>query len=74
MTNEKKSPAVPFNLTTRDREALKLMAGNLTNQEIADTLFISLNTVKTRLKDLYIKLDVDSRSKAVEKAKQLHLI
>ncbi|GAB4018939.1 LuxR C-terminal-related transcriptional regulator [Spirosoma migulaei] len=70
----KNSPAVQFNLTTRDREALQLMAGNLTNQEIADTLFISLNTVKTRLKDLYIKLDVDSRSKAVEKARQLRLL
>jgi LuxR family maltose regulon positive regulatory protein len=70
----KKSPAVPFNLTTREREALHLMAGNLTNQEIADKLFISLNTVKTRLKDLYRKLEVDSRSKAVEKARHLHLL
>jgi LuxR family maltose regulon positive regulatory protein len=69
----KKLPTVAFNLTTREREALQLMAGNLTNQEIADTLFISLNTVKTRLKDLYLKLEVDSRSKAVEKAKQLRL-
>jgi DNA-binding CsgD family transcriptional regulator len=30
------------------------MAENLSNQQIADKLFISLNTVKTRLKDLYI--------------------
>ncbi|GAB3891926.1 LuxR C-terminal-related transcriptional regulator [Larkinella knui] len=70
----RKSPAIPVNLTTREREALQLMAENLTNQEIADTLFISLNTVKTRLKDLYLKLEVDSRSKAVEKARQLHLL
>ncbi|WP_018622160.1 LuxR C-terminal-related transcriptional regulator [Spirosoma luteum] len=70
----KKSPSAHFKLTTRDREALQLLAGDLTNQEIADKLFISLNTVKSRLKDLYVKLEVDSRSKAVEKAKQLRLI
>ncbi|RYF74089.1 MAG: hypothetical protein EOO39_09200, partial [Cytophagaceae bacterium] len=70
----KKPPVTQIHLTTRDREALHLMAENRTNQEIADMLFISLNTVKTRLKDLYIKLDVDSRSKAVDKARKLQLI
>jgi len=70
----KTSPSVHFNLTTRDREALYLMAENLSNQEIADKLFISLNTVKTRLKNLYVKLEVDSRIKAVEKAKEMRLI
>ena len=70
----KTSPSVHFNLTMRDREALHLMAENLSNQEIADKLFISLNTVKTRLKNLYVKLEVDSRIKAVEKAKEMRLI
>ena len=67
-------PPAPFDLTTRERETLLLMAENLSNQEIADKLFISLNTVKTRLKNLYAKLEVDTRTKAVEKAKQLRLI
>jgi LuxR family transcriptional regulator, maltose regulon positive regulatory protein len=70
----KTSPAVHFSLTTRDRETLCLMAENLSNQEIADKLFISLNTVKTRLKTLYVKLDVDNRVKAVEKAREMRLI
>lgn len=70
----KTSPSVHFNLTTREREALGLLAGSLSNQQIADKLFISLNTVKTRLKNLYLKLDVDSRLKAVEKAKEMDLL
>ncbi|MHC2993732.1 hypothetical protein OB13_19915, partial [Pontibacter sp. HJ8] len=36
-----------FGLTTREQETLQLMAENLSNQEIADKLFVSLNTVKT---------------------------
>jgi len=63
-----------INLTKREIEALVLMAQNLSNQQIADKLFVSLNTVKTRLKNLYIKLDVESRANAVEKAKQMQLI
>ncbi|WP_159468336.1 LuxR C-terminal-related transcriptional regulator [Dyadobacter sp. 3J3] len=70
----KTAPSNHFNLTTRDLEALQLMAVNLSNQEIADKLFISLNTVKTRLKNLYVKLEVDSRNKAVDKAKEMRLI
>jgi LuxR family maltose regulon positive regulatory protein len=73
---EKRKKVSPsqIGLTTRERETLQLMAENLSNQAIADKLFISLNTVKTRLKDLYVKLEVDSRTKAVEKAKQMRLI
>jgi LuxR family transcriptional regulator, maltose regulon positive regulatory protein len=71
---KKKVSSSPVALTIRERETLQLMAENLSNQEIADKLFISLNTVKTRLKDLYVKLEVDSRTKAVEKAKQMRLI
>jgi len=61
-------------LSVRELETLKLIAEDLTNQEIADKLFISLNTVKTHLKNVFIKLDVDSRAKVVAKAKVLGLI
>ena len=47
---------------------------NFSNQEIADKLFISLNTVKTHAKNIHLKLDVDSRTKAVAKAKDLGLL
>jgi LuxR family transcriptional regulator, maltose regulon positive regulatory protein len=70
----KNLPAGNMGLTTRERETLLLMAENLSNQEIADKLFISLNTVKTRLKNLYVKLEVDSRTQAVAKAKAMRLL
>jgi len=47
---------------------------SISNQEIAGKLFVSLNTVKTQAKNIYLKLDVDSRTKAVAKAKELGLI
>ncbi|WPR70375.1 LuxR C-terminal-related transcriptional regulator [Flavobacterium sp. NG2] len=63
-----------FELSDRELETLKLIAQNLTNLEIADKLFVSVNTVKTHLKNIYIKLDVNSRSKAATKAKKNQLI
>jgi LuxR family transcriptional regulator, maltose regulon positive regulatory protein len=61
-------------LSEREIDVLKLIAEDLTNQEIADKLFISLNTVKTHLKNVYLRLEVDNRTKAVDKAKELGLI
>jgi LuxR family transcriptional regulator, maltose regulon positive regulatory protein len=61
-------------LSDRELDTLKLIAEELTNQEIADKLFISLNTVKTHLKNVFLRLDVDNRTKAVDKAKELGII
>jgi LuxR family maltose regulon positive regulatory protein len=61
-------------LTDRESDTLKLIAENMMNQEIADKLFVSVNTVKTHLKNIYLKLGVDSRANAVAKAKELRLI
>ena len=61
-------------LSTRELDTLKLIALDLPNQEIADKLFISLNTVKTHLKNIYLKLEVDNRAKAVAKAKELGVV
>jgi LuxR family transcriptional regulator, maltose regulon positive regulatory protein len=61
-------------ISAREIDILKQMANDLSNQGIADNLFISLNTVKTHLKNLYVKLEVDSRKKAVDKAKKLGLL
>jgi LuxR family maltose regulon positive regulatory protein len=61
-------------LSARELDTLKLVGENLSNQEIADKLFISLNTVKTHLKNINLKLEVDNRTKAVLKAKELGLV
>ncbi|MEL6660915.1 MAG: response regulator transcription factor [Bacteroidota bacterium] len=61
-------------ISKREYEILQLVATGSTNQEIADQLFISLNTVKTHLSNLYQKLDVRRRTQAVEKGKQLGLV
>jgi len=61
-------------LSTRELDTLKLIAEDLTNQEIADKLFISLQTVKTHVKNILLKLNVDSRIWAVNKAKELGII
>ena len=56
-------------ISRREFEVLELMAKGLSNQEIADKLFISLNTVKTHTSNLFIKLEVKRRTQAIEKAK-----
>jgi ATP/maltotriose-dependent transcriptional regulator MalT len=50
------------------------MAAGASNQEIADRLFVSLNTIKTHTSRMFEKLDVKRRTQAVEKAKRLNII
>lgn len=61
-------------LSSRESEVLQLMAEGLSNQEIADRLFLSLATVKTHSSKLFEKLDVKRRTQAVDKARQLKVI
>jgi LuxR family maltose regulon positive regulatory protein len=61
-------------ISERELEVLCLIAAGLSNREIADKLFISLNTVKTHTKNINSKLDVNSRTKAVARAKELGLL
>jgi DNA-binding CsgD family transcriptional regulator len=61
-------------LSQRELEVLALMAEGASNQEIADRLFVSLNTVKTHGSRLFEKLDVKRRTQAIEKAKRLNII
>lgn len=63
-----------LSLSQRELEVLQGMAAGLSNQEIADQLFVSLNTIKTHASRLFEKLDVKRRTQAIEKGKQLGLI
>jgi DNA-binding CsgD family transcriptional regulator len=63
-----------FGISKREHEVLALMAQGFSNQEIADKLFVSLNTVKTHSSNLFLKLQVKRRTQAIQKAKELQLI
>lgn len=66
--------AAPFpDLTDREREILELIAKGLTNQAIADRLFLSTKTVRNQVSEIYSKLQVASRGEAVAKAKDAGL-
>lgn len=61
-------------LTARECEILALLASGQSNKQLARTLGISPNTVKTHLARLYEKLEVQKRVQAIEKARWLALI
>lgn len=61
-------------LTDREMDVLHLMAEGLKYEEIAARLFVSLNTVRSHVKAIYGKLDVNNRTKAIEAARQLQIL
>jgi LuxR family maltose regulon positive regulatory protein len=66
-------PAFVDPLSTREREVLHLIAEGLSNDAIAQKLFLSTSTVKVHLKHIYSKLDVNSRTQAVARLHELKL-
>jgi LuxR family maltose regulon positive regulatory protein len=61
-------------LTPRERDVLELLAQRLQNKEISDKLFVSPETIKSHLKNIYQKLNVAKRQEAVDKAKKIGII
>lgn len=61
-------------ISKREYEVLQLMAEGMSNQEIAERLFVSLNTVKTHSTNLFAKLGVRRRTEAIRRAKELRLL
>ena len=61
-------------ISPRDLEVLQWMACGLSNQEIADRLFVSLNTVKTHASNVFAKLGVQRRTQAIQQAKALGML
>lgn len=69
-----KAKAHQLGLTEREQEVLRLLAAGHSNQEIADALFLSLNTIKTHVSGLYQKMNVSRRTQAVQKAREWGLL
>jgi LuxR family transcriptional regulator, maltose regulon positive regulatory protein len=71
-------PAAPATLVVplseREQVVLRYLSSRLSAGEIADELYVSLNTVKTHIKSIYRKLDTNRRWDAVKRARQLQLL
>jgi LuxR family maltose regulon positive regulatory protein len=61
-------------LSERELEVLQLIAVGKSNRRIATELFVSVGTVKTHINNVYRKLDAQSRTHAVARARELDLI
>ena len=65
--------AAAMDLTEREMDVLRLVAGGASNQHIADQLAISINTVKTHLRNILVKLQLDNRTQVAAYAVQTGL-
>lgn len=60
-----------YKLSSRELEVLKYITKGMKNQEIADTMYVTLSTIKTHTKNIYDKLDVRNRIEAARKAQAI---
>lgn len=67
-------PQQHYGLTDREREVLHLLVDGLTQKRIAEHLILSEHTINTHIRNIYAKLHVHSRSRAVAKALKERLI
>ncbi len=67
-------PSLVEPLSERELELLRLIAAGMTNQAIAESLVVSVNTVKTHARSIYGKLGVRNRTQAAARARELGLI
>jgi predicted ATPase/DNA-binding CsgD family transcriptional regulator len=63
-----------YNLSPREMDVLKLLSAGRSNREIAKEMVFALGTVKWYISQIYSKLGVESRTQAIAKARELHLI
>jgi NarL family two-component system response regulator LiaR len=68
------SAMLRLGISKREYEVLELIAAGLSNQDIAERLFVSTSTVKTHVSNVLAKLDASRRTEAVARAKKLRII
>jgi LuxR family maltose regulon positive regulatory protein len=64
----------PDELSPSELRVLRYLPTNMTRDEIARELYVSINTVNTHVRNIYAKLDARSRSAAVQRARELRLV
>jgi len=69
-----KSGSMVDPLSERELEVLAFMNQGLSGPEIAKILFVSINTIKTHIKNIYSKLGVSKRFDAIQRAKDLGIL
>lgn len=67
-------PAAAGLLTGQETRIVQYMAEGLSNKQIAETLHITSETVKSHLKNVFRKLDVNNRVRALQRAKELKIV
>jgi LuxR family transcriptional regulator, maltose regulon positive regulatory protein len=67
-------PVIVERLSDREREVLRFASSMLSTEEIAASMYLSVNTVKTHFKSIFRKLGATRRGEAVRRAKELGLI
>ena len=63
-----------FDLSKREQEVLEALVKGFTYKKIAETSFVSVDTVRSHIKNIYLKLQVNSATEAVSKALRLKII
>ncbi len=71
---DQSTPGVDYGLTSREMEILELLVDGLKQKQIAGKLFLSRHTVDSHIRNIYAKLHVHSRARAVAKAVREGLI
>jgi LuxR family maltose regulon positive regulatory protein len=68
-------PETPFeSLSDRELQVLRFLNTHLSSTEIAEELYLSVNTVRSHIKNIYSKLDVHGRAEAISRAQELALL
>ncbi len=68
------SRLVKLGLSKREYEILQLIDAGLSNQQIANKLFLAESTIKKHVSNLFLKLDVERRTEAIKKGKELNIL
>jgi LuxR family transcriptional regulator, maltose regulon positive regulatory protein len=69
-----REPQPGAELTEREHDVLRLLVGELSTRQMAQSLYVAPNTIRTQIKSIYRKLGVSSRGAAVEEAHTMGLI